>query len=75
MLEQVLHVSKSEKCHCSTSVVVSEIFVCLAHSTATHQYLSKPNILEDLLQVYEKRCENNDKWLSAKDQRTVAALK
>ena len=75
VLEQVLRVSMSDKCHCSTSVVVSEILVCLAHSTATHQYLGKPNILEGLLQVYRKRCGDNAEPLSAKNQRTVAAFK
>lgn len=76
VLEQVICVSMSENCHCSTSVVVSEIFVCLAHCTATHQYLSRPGILEGLLQVYKNRCESaDDKQLSAKDQRIVAALK
>jgi hypothetical protein len=76
VLEQVVRVSMSENCHCSTSVVVGEIFVCLAHCTATHQYLSKPDILEGLLQVYKMRCESiDDKQLSPKDQRIVAALK
>ena len=73
VLEQVLHVSMLYACPCSTSVVVSEIFVCLAHSTATHQYISKPNILEGLLQVYRKRCEH--KYQSAKDQQALSVMK
>ena len=76
VLEQVLCVSMSEKCQCSTSVVAGEIFVCLAHSTATHKYLSKPHILEGLLRVHRMRCEHSDDGqLSAKDQTIVAALK
>ena len=66
--------SMSEKCKCSASVVGTEIFLCLAHSTSTHQYLSKPNILEGLLQVYRMRCERNDGQLSAKDQQALIVL-
>ena len=75
VLEQILHVSMSDMCPCSTSVVSGEIFLCLAHSIATHQYLSKPNILEGLLLVYRKRCELNDGQLSAKDQQALCVLK
>ena len=77
VLEQVLCLSMSEKCQCSTSVVVGEVFVCLAHSMATHKYLSKPHILDGLLEVYSMRCEHSDdgQLLSTKDKRTVAALK
>lgn len=75
VLEQVLCVSMSEQCPCSTSVVVAEIFVCLAHSTTTHQYLSKPHIVEGLLQVYEMRSKCDNGQQSVKDQQTLIALK
>ena len=75
VLDQVLCVSTCEQLPCSTSVVVAEIFVCLAHSEATHQYLSSEEIVGGLLKVTQMRDKCDKEGLSDDDLQVLIVLK
>ena len=67
-------------CFCITTMSLLHIscgfrgLCLLAHSATTHQYLTKPNIIEGLLQVYRMR-SRDDKGYNVKEQQTLTALK
>ena len=55
VLEQLICISLSEQFSCDVAAVVVETFLLLAHNADAHLYLSKPDIIEGLLQVYTVR--------------------
>ena len=55
VLQQVICISLSECFSCSTSVLVAEVFLCLAHSPQTHQHLMVHGVIDGLLEACRMR--------------------
>lgn len=55
VLQQTICVSLSETYSCATSVLVSEVFLCLAHAPEAHQYLVQHDVIDGLIDAYRVR--------------------
>ena len=61
VLQQMLCMSLSEFYLTTISVLVAEVFLCLGHCPATHQYLTQPEIIDGLLAAYIMRSNTTPK--------------
>lgn len=55
VLQQMISMSLSPSYSCTTSVLVAEVFLCLAHTQGAHLYLTHPAIVDGLLDACRMR--------------------
>ena len=55
ILKQTVHIALSPSYSCPTAALSSEVFLCLAHTQATHQYLASDYVISGMLKTLQDR--------------------